>query len=120
MSPYWIYDIPNWQVGAAFCGASCVFTWLGILATRPLVRRRLGPEPASNDMVSSFVSAFGVFYRLMLGLIAVGTYENLATVEEAVGREVAALGALHRDASNLPEPARTELRDLLRKQYSTG
>ncbi len=116
MSFYWIYDIPNWQVGTSICGASCVFAWLGILTTRPLVRRWLGPEPASNDMVSYFVSAFGVFYGLMLGLIAVGTYENLANVEEAVGREVAALGALHRDASNFPEPARTELQGLLRKQ----
>ncbi len=116
MSFYWIYDYANWQVGALFCGASCVLTCLAILATRPLILRWLGPEPAANEMVSYFVSAFGVFYGLMLGLIAVGTYENFTNVEDAAGREAAALGALYQDVSNLPEPARTELQDLLRRQ----
>lgn len=115
MSFYWIYDYPNWQVGTAFCGVSCLTTCLGILATRPMIRRLLGPEPAANDMVSYFVSAFGVFYGLMLGLIAVGTYENFSDAENAVDREVAALGALYRDVSNIPGPDRDELQDLLRQ-----
>ena len=115
MSFYWIYDIPNWQLGMLFCGVSCVVTCACVLLTRPMVRRWLGPEPASNDMVSYFMSAFGVFYGLMLGLIAVGTYENFADADADVGREVAALGALYRDVSNLPDPGRTELRILLRK-----
>ncbi len=116
MSLYWIYDIPNWLLGSLFCGVSCVVTCACVLATRPWVRRWLGAEPAANDMVSYFMSAFGVFYGLMLGLIAVGTYENFSDADAAVGREVAALGALYRDVSNLPEPGRTELRILLRKQ----
>ena len=111
-----IYDYPNWQVGALFGGASCVLTCLAILATRPLIPRWLGPEPAANELVSYFVSAFGVFHGLMLGLIAVGTYEIFVNVEEASGRESAALGTLHRDVPNLPEPARTELQDLPRQQ----
>lgn len=115
MSFYWIYDYPNWQIGALFCGTSCLIACLAVLATRPFIRRRFGVEPAANDMVSYFVSAFGVFYGLMLGLIAVGTYETFSNAEDAVDREVASLGALYRDVSNLPEPARAELQGLLRK-----
>lgn len=115
MSFYWIYDYPNWQMGTWFCGVSCLFAFVGILVTRQQVRRMLGPEPAANDMVSYFVSGFGVFYGLMLGLIAVGTYENFSDAEDAVDREVAALGALYRDVSNLPSPARGELQESLRQ-----
>ena len=111
MSFYRIYDLPNWQVGVLFCGVSCVLSCVAVLASRPFVRRRLDPDPASNDMVSDFMSAFGVFYGLMLGLIAVETYENFSNVEDAVGREAAALGPLDCDVSILPEPTRADLQD---------
>ncbi len=73
MSFYWIYDIPNWLLClltvAGFVGGAMA----GLLATRGAVRRLVGPPPGENEVVSYYLGAFGVFYGLTLGLIAVAT-----------------------------------------------
>jgi hypothetical protein len=78
------------------------------------VRKWLGPEPAANELVSYFVSALGVFYGLMLGLIAVGTYETFSQVEERVADEAAVVAALYSDVSMFPEPVRSKLQTDIR------
>lgn len=113
---YWIYDIPNWQVATLVCSALCLFGCGGTVVTRPFVRRWIGPQSPTNDLVSYFMSAYGVFYGLMLGLIAVGTYENFTQIEESTAKEASALGAVYQDVSNYPEPLRSELRSKLREQ----
>ena len=52
----------------------CVF-WLGTLL-RPFVRSWLKEEPRLNDMLAAFLQYFGVIYGLLLGLLAVATYQN--------------------------------------------
>ena len=55
-----------------------------------------------------------MIYGLLLGLLAVATYQNLSDVEKTVGNEAAALGALYRDVSAYPEPARSEVQAMIR------
>ena len=57
---------------------------------------------------------FGVIYGLLLGLLAVATYQNYAEVENTVENEASSLAALYRDVSSYPEPKRSELEALLR------
>ncbi|HET7446843.1 MAG TPA: hypothetical protein VFJ49_02830 [Methyloceanibacter sp.] len=51
----------------------------------------------------------------MLGLLAVGAYQNHAETRRAVVAEAASLAALYRDISEYPEPYRTDLRSLVRE-----
>lgn len=111
---YWIYDYPNSQLALLFCTATVLFAWISVLLSRPIVRKILGPQPAANDLVSYFVSAYGVFYGLMLGLIAVGTFESFSQTESTVATEAAVIASLYTDVSMYPEPHRSKLQDSLR------
>ena len=113
MSFFWIYDLPNWLLGMLMV---LVFTGLaaaGLVASRPHVRRVFGPPPGHNDLVSYYLGAFGVFYGLTIGLVAVASWQNLADLDGLVNREAAALRVLDRAVSWYPEPARSGLQRLL-------
>jgi hypothetical protein len=115
MSCFWVYDIPSWLFALILIGAFVVFSVGGMIVTRPLARRMLGPPPACNDVVGDVLQAAGVFYGITLGLIAVGAWTNYGDLDTKVSREAAALGALYRDASCVPEPHRSALCDTLRR-----
>ena len=90
------------------------FCWLGCIFVRPFLRVFVRSREDTNSIVGHVVSAFGVFYGLLLGLIAVASYQNLAKVEDNVAREVAALDALYQDVGTYPAPYGQNLRWLLR------
>jgi hypothetical protein len=110
---YWIYDIPSWSLALLFAVFFVGVTCLGIVLTRSHVRRWVKPQEDWNEVMGYVLSCHGVLYGILLGLIAVGTYQNLSDVEETVGREASALAALDRDVSSYPDPIRVELRELL-------
>lgn len=112
---YWIYDIPNGALAALLSAVCLAYTWVGLVIFRPWIRKWLGPQPGENEFVSYFLSAFGVFYGLMLGLIAVATYQNYSDADTAVGKEATSLSALYRDVSSYPEPARSSYQKHLRE-----
>ena len=45
MTMYWIYDLPNWTLCALIVATFLAVSLAGLFATRPLVRRLLGPPP---------------------------------------------------------------------------
>lgn len=112
---YWIYDLPLWQAEALFVSFFVGFTWLGLIFIRPFLRLWLRKQPGVNDIVGYFLSLFSVIYGLLLGLLAVATYQNLSDVEKTLVQESSSLAALYRDVSSYPEPHRKELQDLLRE-----
>jgi len=112
---YWIYDIPNKFLAVLMCFVCVGYTWSGLLLLRPRIRKWLGPEPGENEFVSHFLSAYGVFYGLMLGLIAVATYQNYSDVDNIVSKEVSSIAALYRDVSSYPEPARSNYQNHIRE-----
>ena len=109
MSFFWIYDLPNWLLGLLtvllFAGVAAA----GLVASRGPARRLFGPPPGHNDVVSYYLGAFGVFYGLTIGLIAVASWQNFADLDGLVNREAAALRVLDRSVVWYPEPARGEL-----------
>jgi hypothetical protein len=111
---YWVYSLPIWLFATLLIGAFVAASVGGMVFTRPLARRIFGPAPACNDVVGDVLQAAGVFYGITLGLIAVGAWTNYGDVGTKVSREAAALGALYRDTSLLPEPARAPMQDTLR------
>jgi hypothetical protein len=111
---FWLYDthpLVALALVAAFFVAVC---WTAIILSRPFVQSRVHREPGLNELIGDFLQFFGVIYGLLLGLLAVATYQNHSEVEKAVGSEASSLAALYRDVSGYPEPKRSELEGLLR------
>lgn len=112
---FWIYDIPTWQLATIFAAVFVGVTWAGILLLSPFIKIWLKNQEGINDIVGYGLSAFGVFYGLLLGLLAVATYQNNTDVSNTVAKEAACLGALYRDVSAYPEPSRSDLQNRLRE-----
>jgi hypothetical protein len=115
---YWIYDIDTPQLALLITGTFVGFFWIGCFLVRPILRTFVRARWGTNDIVGYVLSCFGVFYGLLLGLIAVAAYQNLTRAEENVAREAVALTALYQDLAAYPDPLRQSLRDELR-DYST-
>src|SRR4051812_5987924 len=97
---YRIYDIPTWALAGLFAVSFVGVTWLGIIMTHLLVHRWVEPQADWNGVMGYVLSCHGVLYGILLGLIAVGTYQNYSDVEESIGHEASALAALYRDVSS--------------------
>ncbi len=115
---YWIYDIPTPQLAVLISGIFVGFFWIGCFLIRPVLRTFVRARSGTNDIVGYILSCFGVFYGLLLGLIAVAAYQNLVKAEENVSREAVALTALYQDLAAYSDPLRQALRAELRDYCS--
>ncbi len=111
---YWIYDISTPQLALMITGVFVLFFWVGCFVFRPVLRMFVRSRGGTNDIVGYILSCFGVFYGLLLGLIAVAAYQNLNDVEEDVAREGVALTALYQDVTAYPEPLQGRMQGELR------
>jgi Protein of unknown function (DUF4239) len=112
---YWIYDLPALWVIVLFEAVFVGVCWLGTLFLRPSARSWLRQEPRLNDMLAAFLQYFGVIYGLLLGLLAVATYQNRLDVAKSNANEASSLSALYRNITAYPEPSRTKLQNLLKE-----
>jgi hypothetical protein len=112
---YWIYNYPEWIIGTLFVATFIAVTWIGIFLTRATVHSWLHRDKRANEMVGSALSNFFVLYGILLGLLAVATYQNYSTVGDIVDKEASSLSALYRDLSAYPQPFRRQLQDALRE-----
>ena len=112
---YWIYDLPSWTVAFLFAFVFIAVSWLGAIFIRPLLRRLLRKQPGVNDAVGYILSFFSVIYGLLLGMLAIATYQALSDADTTVVKESSALANLYRDVSSYPDPNRSELQNLLRE-----
>ncbi|MBH0780318.1 bestrophin-like domain [Nocardia bovistercoris] len=110
----WIYGLPVWLDFIIIAGIAVLITCAGIWFAHPLVVEIFGPEPGKNDTVTMVLTVGGVFYGLLLGLIAAAAYENADVAQGLVADEAAAIGTLYREVSAYPEPERTLLQQDLR------
>ena len=110
----WIYQIPPRRLAVLAIVVFVGFYWAGAILLRPFLRVFVRSAPGGNDIVGYVLSCFCVFYGLLLGLIAVTAYQNVAEASANVTREAAALSALYEDVSRYPEPFGQNLRWLLR------
>ncbi len=111
---YWIYDYPTLLVAVLFCTVFVVVTWAGIFLVRTTLHPWIHRDKRANDMIASALSSFFVLYGLLLGLVAVATYQDFSVVNDLIDTEASSLGALYRDFSTYPEPIRSQLQDCLR------
>jgi hypothetical protein len=114
MDFFWIYDLPPRTLALLSIATFVSFYWAGMIFVRPILRQFVRGTPGINDIVGYILSCFCVFYGLLLGLIAVTAYQNVAEAGANVTREAAALSALYEDVSRYPDPYGQNLRWLLR------
>ena len=112
---YWIYDYPSWIIGPLFIAIFIAVTWIGTFLTRATVHSWLHQDERANEMIGSSLSNFFVLYGILLGLLAVATYQNYSTVSDIVDKEASSLSALYRDFSAYPQPIRSHLQGALRE-----
>ncbi|HEY8276740.1 MAG TPA: hypothetical protein VIG52_07075 [Methyloceanibacter sp.] len=114
---FWIYDVPALVVLVLFGTVFVGTCWLGIIFLCPRIKPLLHKDSGLNEILGDFLQYFGVIYGLLLGLLAVSTYQNHEDAERAVINEASALAALYRDISMYPEPYGSELKGFL-KDYT--
>ncbi|HYZ37861.1 MAG TPA: DUF4239 domain-containing protein, partial [Pseudonocardiaceae bacterium] len=94
-----------------FVGVAICVCWSLLAVLKPVLARWFRNDHESrNSIIDILVAGTGLFYGLLLGLVAVGAYTNYANADDSVSREADAVGVLYRDVSNFPEPQRSELR----------
>jgi hypothetical protein len=112
---YWIYDYPHWATAILFIAGFVAAACSGVLILGPKIHAWLHREPHTNEMIGLALECFFVLFGLLLGLLAVATYQNYAAVTDTIDKEASSIAALHRDFGAFPEPVRGQLQDRLRE-----
>ena len=103
--PMWIYNLPYWQLLLLFAGVAVCICWGLIIILKPVMTQWFrNDHEGRNSIIDILIAGTGLFYGLLLGLVAVGAYTNYSNADDSVGREADAMGVLYRDVSNFPEP----------------
>ena len=106
MNMIWLYEIPTWLLGIAIVGLFLLLSSAGLLLTRGWAKK-MAPD---NDFANYYLSALGVFYALLMGLIAVAVWESMGAVEGIVTSEAVSLSEMYQDLEGYPQPVRDRLR----------
>jgi hypothetical protein len=107
-------DLPAGQLAFVVCVFFVGLTWVGALFIRPILRLFVRSNPDVNALLGNFVSIYGVFYGILMGLLAVAAYQNKADVEQAISSEVTSVFALFRNVSAYPDAVRKPLQEAVR------
>ena len=81
-----------------------------------LVRRNISVSTleSHNDVAGFIYAVVGVIYAVLMAFVVLVVFEQFRTAEERTEKEAAMLGDMYRVSSNLREPARTHIIDLLK------
>jgi hypothetical protein len=113
---FWLYDIPTWALVILFSAAFVSFTLTGDMMLRPKLHKLLHKERRLNEVVGFVLQCHCVFYGLLLGLLAVATYQTLSDVDRIVTKEAGLMRGFYRSIQSYPEPMRSETLPLI-KEY---
>jgi hypothetical protein len=114
MDFYWLYDIPTWEMFLLVIAVTCGIGLVGCLVFRRWFDRKLGLGSESNEIVSNFLAFTGVFYGIVLGLVAVGAWDTFNDASGRAEREASSLASFYRVITQLPEPDRSEIQGITR------
>jgi uncharacterized protein DUF4239 len=107
----WIYHIPTLWLGVLVIAVFLVLSLAGLLLSRPWTRKHCVDH---NELVNYFIAPIGLFYAVLVGLIALATWESYTEVEGYVANEAVAIADLYHDMEGYPPDLRADLRGMLR------
>lgn len=113
-----LYNLSGIQLATLVCTVFVLFTWVGAIFIRPFFRLLVRSQPDLNTVLGNIVSMYGIFYGILMGLLAVSAYQNKATVEKSIMAEGTAVLALFRNVTAYPEEARIPLQEALRDLHA--
>jgi len=111
----WFYGLPAAVSLPLFVGSFVILSLLVLLGLRPLVRRLAGDREEWDRVLGYAIASFGLFYGILLALVAVSVYTNFTTVHQDVLNETSLLSALYRDVSGFPPDQAAPMQDDLRQ-----
>lgn len=109
-----LFDYPALCISVVFGVCFAFAAAFLIAALKPFVRKRAEGESSINGLVEITLNGFSALYGILLGLLAVGAYENLNNMGDVVSKEASAISVLYRDFRGYPEPVRLKLEQGLR------
>jgi hypothetical protein len=109
-----LYNLSGMQLATLVCTGFVLFTWVGAIFVRPFFRLLVRSQPDLNTLLGNVVSMYGIFYGILIGLLAVSAYQNKANVERSILAEGTAVFALFRNVTAYPEETRIPLQEALR------
>jgi len=112
--PDFVYDIPPRTLAIYFALIAVGTMFLGLLIVKPVFRVLIGSGPQLNQSIGFTSAGFNLFYGLLLGLLTVSAYQNSDRVKQAILSEATSVGALYAAMDAYPEPARSDMKDMLR------
>lgn len=112
----WLYNMPTSLMVTMFSAAFIGISWIGAIFIRPFLRVFVRREPDLNNLVGYVLSCHCVFFGLLLGLLAVGTYQSMSDIDKIITREAGLLRSMYRLVQSYPEPVRSEVPPLI-KEY---
>src|SRR5215471_17810682 len=107
----WLYQVPNPVLATLVIGTFTLASLAGFLLTRKWVASF---KSHHNDVVACYVATIGVFYAVLLAMIAVASWNNYTVVDSLVSQEADLVHSMFRDADSFPAPHREQFRSLLR------
>jgi hypothetical protein len=109
-----LFDYPALYVSVVFGLLFALIASTLIVALKPLMRARATRDGEVNGLVEITLNGFSALYGILLGLLAVGAYENLNNMGDVVSKEASAISVLYRDFRGYPEAVRPKLEQELR------
>lgn len=109
----WFYSTSIWITLPLFVGGFVVVSCLIVLALRPVVRRLVTDGKEWDRALGHVIGTFGVFFGILLALVAVSVYENFADTRKATIEEAGHVGALFRATTGLPDEVADPMRQVL-------
>jgi hypothetical protein len=110
----WLDRFPAPELLALFCAFFIAVALFGIAAIHPLLRRHLHGDEPSNEVIIFSAANFGLLYAVLLGLLAIATFQSTKDVVDTIDREASNLSTLYNAADDYPDPVRTQLKAELR------
>jgi hypothetical protein len=101
-----LQNLPPGYLTTLVCLFFVGLTWFGAIFIRPILRALVHLQGDINGVLGNFVSIYGIFYGILMGLLAVAAYQNKVDIEEALTTEGVALFAYFRNISAYPEGVR--------------
>ncbi|WP_353828101.1 DUF4239 domain-containing protein [Agromyces sp. SYSU T0242] len=109
----WFYDTTVWVTLPVFVGGFVVVSCLIVWGMRPVVRRLVTDTAEWDRTLAHVIGTFGLFFGILLALVAVSVYENYAVTRAFTVVEARETGALVRATTALPEEIGEPMREVL-------
>ena len=112
---YWIYDVPSWSAAFFFALVFVAVSCLGVLFVRPFLRLLVGRRQGFNEVIGYVLSFVSLIYGVLLGMLAVVTYQNLTEADRVSSHEASTVAALYEDVAVYPDELSAQLRGDLKR-----